>query len=100
MSFWRRYGNKGPWTCAYCNRRITKGFALGGRDTLVIHHVDHDEKNNDPENLVPMHRECHIKHHHIGKKRTKADRAKQSATLQAKRERMKKLEAMAKELGI
>ena len=29
----------------------------------MIHHVDLDEENDVPENLVPAHRSCHNSHH-------------------------------------
>ena len=39
--------------CEICNR-VGAG---------VVHHVDHDPKNNQPENLQSVCRDCHESHH-------------------------------------
>ena len=35
------------------------------KDLLVVHHIDHDKKNNDPENLQTLCRACHARHHKL-----------------------------------
>ena len=40
------------------------------RDRGVIHHIDEDRENNDPDNLVIAHARCHNAYHNIGKDRT------------------------------
>lgn len=49
---------QGPWLCDYCNQEVENEESV-----LVIHHRDHNKTNNEPSNLGPMHRACHIKHH-------------------------------------
>ena len=52
-----------------------------GRSLLsneLVHHIDEDFTNDDPENLELIIRKDHIRRHHIGKKRTAEARAKMS----------------------
>lgn len=47
---------KGPYTCYFCNNVLL---------TLeIVHHIDEDPWNNEIENLVASHTDCHNKHHH------------------------------------
>lgn len=52
-----------PTTCAFCDNEITRWGSRG--DDGVVHHVDQDRSNNDIENLVAMHRRCHVAHHSL-----------------------------------
>lgn len=51
-----------PHTCHWCEEIIPE---YGGvfADAAIIHHLDHDHDNNDPANLAPGHRRCHVEHH-------------------------------------
>lgn len=47
-----------------------KGFQTFGKvcnrctaEAVLIHHKDHDRKNNKPENLEPLCKSCHQRHH-------------------------------------
>lgn len=53
--FFAYYG-EGPFVCHHCETEVT-------RDVVIIHHLDHNHGNNDPENLSPMHHPCHTAHH-------------------------------------
>lgn len=33
--------------------------------SYVVHHVDHDKRNNDPSNLVKMGKKAHVRHHSV-----------------------------------
>jgi hypothetical protein len=35
----------------------------GSMDNLLIHHIDHDRKNNDISNLIVLCKKCHQEHH-------------------------------------
>jgi len=75
--FFNHYGYEGPWTCVYCEKEIIVGY--GRLDiSLVVHHVDEDRSNNELENLNPMHRDCHGKHHQTGQTHSEESRAKMS----------------------
>lgn len=58
----RRNGNE----CQACNRK--KGVV-----NLVVHHIDGNKQNNEPENLVTLCVGCHLRLH--GKSRTYGDYA-------------------------
>jgi 5-methylcytosine-specific restriction endonuclease McrA len=92
--------NKRPHKCAYCGKPIEADSDISGATTLVIHHLDGDRKNNDPKNLVAMHRGCHTRKHHIGKVRTEESKQRQRDAIRQKKERYAKLERMAKKMGI
>lgn len=49
----------GPWPCYGCREPVES-------DELLIHHLDEDPWNNNPENLVAMHRPCHFSLHKKG----------------------------------
>lgn len=55
--FFRNY-DVGPWTCVAC------GLAVDISE-LNVHHKDEDRKNNSIENLEPMHKSCHQRHHSL-----------------------------------
>jgi hypothetical protein len=57
--------NAPPYLCSYCGKEIT---VLEGRgpDSLNVHHVDEDQRNNLPENFSCMHARCHPRHHFKG----------------------------------
>ncbi len=40
-------------------------FECGTWDNVIVHHIDHNRKNNDPNNLMPLCRPCHSKEHEI-----------------------------------
>lgn len=46
----------GPHACYFCHELVK-------RDELHIHHVDHNEENDAPENLAAAHGVCHNSHH-------------------------------------
>ena len=50
----------GPYTCFHCGQPVYF-------DEVIIHHLDHDHWNDDPDNLAAAHPPCHISHHHNGK---------------------------------
>lgn len=52
--------------CHFCRKEVT---VLEGhqRESLVIHSIDGDHENWDPQNKVPTHYGCHTTHHHTGK---------------------------------
>lgn len=97
--YWRifleHYGDL-PHPCAYepCGQAVTEltrpgqGWGVSA-DHGVIHHVDENPENNDPNNLQIMHHSCHRKHHTIGKPAahgyTQEVRDKISATLTGRR---------------
>lgn len=57
----------GPWPCYGCGDPVVD---------LFVHHLDEDETNDLTENLVAMHRPCHVKLHHGAKPKTKEHRRK------------------------
>lgn len=56
----------GDITCFFCGEEITK-FGMGSK-LLVIHSLDGNHDNWDPENKVSAHKGCHMKYH-VGKLR-------------------------------
>ena len=70
----------GPWSCHFCGEEINEtGKRLGGR-SLIVHHVDWDHSNNDPENLVATHWGCHTRHHVQGSKHSEETKSNMRAT--------------------
>lgn len=61
----------GPWVCYGCDELVTE---------LMVHHLDEDHENNDPNNLVAMHHPCHSRLHHTGKIVSDETRAKIAGT--------------------
>jgi hypothetical protein len=53
--------------CYFCGELITR---RNGRkkDSLTIHHINGNDKDNQFENLTPVHRGCHQSHHSKGTK--------------------------------
>lgn len=49
--------------CFWCEAPILR---WGGRSSIggILHHDDGDHSNNDPRNIIPMHRGCHSAYHH------------------------------------
>jgi hypothetical protein len=49
----------GPWPCGYkkCDDLV---YELGSA-TGHVHHIDHNETNDVPENLTAVHQPCHIR---------------------------------------
>lgn len=83
-----------PFTCGFCDGEVIK-------TELLVHHQDENHDNNDPVNLVAMHRGCHTSHHkrgtvypehvrnsmavsHFGNSPSEETRAKISAALKGK----------------
>ncbi len=62
-----------PWLCSYC------GLKILSTETLLVHHKDHNNQNNDEENLMGMHQPCHIRHHVKGLVRSDSAKAKMAA---------------------
>jgi len=51
---------------SYNNRCVWCGIKQGRlNEKLIVHHINHNKKDNREENLIPMCRSCHIKLHHI-----------------------------------
>ena len=52
--------------CNYCGSR-SWAWTYGGKNhshiTIHIHHIDGDNKNNTPENIIPLCALCHKKSH-------------------------------------
>ena len=83
--FFATYG-LGPWDCWLCKRPVE----YSGLD---VHHVDGNPQNNEPANLVPMHRGCHMLITNQGREKSAETRAKISAI---HRGRKRSPEAVAK----
>lgn len=49
----------GPYDCWFCGEDVDF-------ESVIVHHVDEDETNNDIVNLVAAHRLCHSRHHFKG----------------------------------
>jgi hypothetical protein len=61
--FLKTYGS-GPWECVACHNLI---FELGRKIGLGnIHHHNHNHFDNRPENLEPLHHQCHAHKHMKG----------------------------------
>lgn len=45
--------------CYFCQETIEES----GFGKALVHHIDHDHTNNEPENLAPAHWGCHSRHH-------------------------------------
>lgn len=55
------HNGPGPWPCDECPELVV---VLGlRRGEGHVHHVDHDETNDDPANLVALHTACHHSRH-------------------------------------
>lgn len=52
-----------PWECTFCDEPVMSVFNRVG----VVHHLDDDETNNDPDNLGAAHHTCHSRHHSTGR---------------------------------
>jgi HNH endonuclease len=65
--FFEFWGFSPPWRCWFCGKAITARKRTPGDrgESLDVHHVDADSKNNDPENLVPAHARCHLDYHRL-----------------------------------
>jgi len=50
-----------PQICYFCGGEITKRGRDGG--SLLIHSLDGNHNNWDPENKVSTHKKCHAEHH-------------------------------------
>lgn len=76
--FLMEYGDF-PHPCYFCGGEV-KGY-LVPRDgqSAIVHHVDHDKGNNNPENLVPGHRKCHTDYHRLSPETQARQRASQLA---------------------
>jgi hypothetical protein len=46
----------GPYPCAACGTDVTF-------DVVQVHHKNEDELDDDPDNLIAMHAECHTRKH-------------------------------------
>jgi hypothetical protein len=42
-----------------------KCFECGSSKNIMVHHIDQDRKNNNPNNLIPLCKSCHCKEHDI-----------------------------------
>lgn len=45
--------------CENCGKEIDRNFPA----SLVLHHIDRNEKNNEIENLIVLCRQCHRDRH-------------------------------------
>ena len=52
----------GPYTCHFCGDPITELYGRGG-SALNVHHVDGNGRNDEPGNMVAVHRRCHSRYH-------------------------------------
>lgn len=52
-------------TCHFCGEEI-QGMLGRAPESLIIHSLDGDHDNWDPENKVPTHRGCHASYHMFG----------------------------------
>lgn len=57
MVLWDKLDGKGA-PCYWCQRDLVWRRSRGGADTLNADHLDGDQQNNDPNNLVPSCRGC------------------------------------------
>lgn len=46
----------GPYSCFFCKEKVVF-------DEVIIHHINHDETDNNLKNLTPCHRTCHNGYH-------------------------------------
>lgn len=46
----------GPYRCYFCQELVTF-------DEVLVHHLDHDQLNDQIQNLMPVHASCHTSHH-------------------------------------
>jgi hypothetical protein len=53
--------------CCFCDELITRRNGHK-KDSLIIHHINGNDKDNHLENLTPVHRGCHQSHHSKGTK--------------------------------
>lgn len=61
----------GPWTCHSCTGQIIK---MGqDADSLDVHHLDEDKRNNTLKNLASAHHGCHVSFHQTGRTKTFTD---------------------------
>lgn len=69
------FNGSGPYSCEICGEEVDFW-------SVLIHHRNHDHDDNRLENLGPVHRGCHTKHHStgrdIGKKHSESTRQKMS----------------------
>jgi len=58
--------SESPYYCYFCGKKITK---LKGMDkySLVVHSLDGNHNNWNPENKVPAHNICHLEYHSLNK---------------------------------
>jgi hypothetical protein len=60
----RRHNPEGPYHCYFCEDEIRNMWdPYRAWKTPVVHHLDHDRRNNSIENLVPAHWRCHWEYH-------------------------------------
>ena len=55
------HNGPGPWACFGCEEDVVFETAFH------VHHVDEDDRNNDPINLMAMHSSCHTRLHQTGR---------------------------------
>lgn len=60
------HNGPGPYPCTFCDEPVPLTVGRHGKGTLAVHHLDHDDENNDPLNLAAAHFECHSRHHTQG----------------------------------
>ncbi len=51
------------WTCQKCEVRHKELLKLEKRDRIIIHHIDNDWKNSNPNNLICLCNKCHLNLH-------------------------------------
>lgn len=52
----------GPYPCLFCGEDVEMLKRSGGLG-MVVHHLDHDRRHNEPANLAALHASCHGRHH-------------------------------------
>lgn len=70
--------------CHFCAKPIIKLNGLES-ESLVLHSLDGNHDNWDPDNKVPAHRGCHVKYHMSGKPKTLEHRQKLRDVVTGKR---------------
>jgi 5-methylcytosine-specific restriction endonuclease McrA len=67
-----------PLNCFFCKKPIIKTIGQE-KDSLAIHSLDGNHENWSPNNKVPVHNSCHIRHHRTGYKASTETRLRMSS---------------------
>lgn len=57
------HNGPGPWPCHFCRKPVEMLSSTSRRDRFTVHHLNHNRKDFDADNLVPTHYGCHARFH-------------------------------------